>query len=338
MPSSAVHEEHDEVLRLILAGFAAQVVSALANLSIAEQLDNGPLTAKQIAAHISADADMIYRLLRAGVALGLLNYDRATEAFAPTPRLAILHQDSAFTLKHFAQTVASPAFWHTSQRLADSVRRGRNYVEETLGADLWGYFAQHNDQAWMFRSAMTDISAPVVREAVAAIDAGTGFVVDVGGASGTFVGELVQRNPRLTGAVFDLPQAMPGVAEHAERLGISDRMSGIAGDFFESVPAGDYYLLKFILHDWSDESCIKILSNIRRAMKPDARLFVVEMVIPERDIPTAAAMLDMVMLFSLTGQERELAEYEKLFTAADLKMAKTTVLHRPYQLIEARPR
>jgi hypothetical protein len=33
-------------------------------------------------------------------------------------------------------------------------------------------------------------------------------------------------------------------------------MTGIAGDFFDSVPAADLYLLKFVLHDWSDESCV----------------------------------------------------------------------------------
>jgi SAM-dependent methyltransferase len=337
--SSAVQDEHDEVLQLILSGYAAQVVSTFANLSVAEHLADGPLTAKQLAAQASSDPDMTYRLLRAGVGLGLLEYDNTTEAFAPTARLGILHPDSAFTLKHFAQAATGSAFWQTAQRLTDSVRRGRNYVEETLGGDLWEYLGRHNDEAWMFRTAMTDISAPVVREAVEAIDAAEkGFVVDVGGASGTFVGELLERNRQLTGAVFDLPQAMPGVAEHAEALGIPDRLSGIAGDFFESAPAGDYYLLKFILHDWSDESCIKILSNIRRAMKPGARLFVVEMVIPERDVPRDAALMDIVMLFSLTGQERELAEYEKLLNAADLRIAKTTALRKPYQLIEARPR
>ena len=47
----------------------------------------------------------------------------------------------------------------------------------------------------------------------------------------------------------------------------------IAGDFFQSVPAGgDLYLLKFILHDWDDEHAIKILSNVRRGIDPKGRL------------------------------------------------------------------
>jgi O-methyltransferase domain len=128
---------------------------------------------------------------------------------------------------------------------------------------------------------------------------------------------------------------MPGVSEHSRRLGLGDRMRGIAGDFFESVPSGDYYLLKFILHDWSDESCVKILSNIRRAMNPGARVFIVEMVFSDQDISKDAALLDMVMLFGLTGQEREMAEFEKLLQAADLASVRTTPLHRPYHIIEA---
>lgn len=148
------------------------------------------------------------------MALGLLEYDKSAQTFA---------------------------------RLPDSVRRGRNHVEEAPGGDLWNFYDRNDDEARMFRAAMTDVSAPVVREAVSAINgADNGFVVDVGGASGTFVAELLKRNPRLTGAVLDLPQAMPGLDEQAARWGVSDRMNGIAGYFFDSIPSADFYLLKYI--------------------------------------------------------------------------------------------
>jgi O-methyltransferase domain len=335
--ASAVRAEHGEVFRILLASCGAQVVRTLASLSVAEHLERGPLTASQIAERACSDPEMTYRVLRAGVPLGLLEYDKASETFTATLRLGILHENSPYTLKHYAQFAAGPAMWHTALRLPDSVRRGHNCVEEELGADIWGYFAERNAEAWMFRTAMTDISTPVVRDAVAAISgADEGFVVDVGGASGTFVGELLQRNPKLAGAVFDLPQALPGVAEHSWRLELGSRMTGIGGNFFESVPAADYYLLKFILHDWNDESCRKILSNVRRAMNPGARVFIVEMLFTDEDIPNEAALLDMVMLFSFTGKEREMGEYEKLLHANGLEIARTTPLSRPYSLIEAR--
>jgi hypothetical protein len=333
---SAAQEEHDEVYGLIMAGWGSQVVRTLASLSVAEHLDGGSLTAGQIAQRASSDADMTYRVLRAGVALGLLEYDDATGAFSGTSRLDILHADSPFTLKHYAQAAPGPAYWLPALHLPDAVRRGSNYVEEALGTNVWEFFDSHDDEGRMFRSAMTDISAPVIREAVSAIDvAGAGFAVDIGGANGAFIAELLQANPRLSGAVLDLPAAMPGVAQESCRRGLGERMRGIGGDFFDLVPAADVYLLKFVLHDWSDESCVKILSNTRRAMNPGARLFIVEMIFTDQATSMSAALMDVAMLFGFTGRERDLNEFEKLLQAAGLANMRTSTLHRPYHLIEA---
>lgn len=336
MTKTATHEQHDEVYGLIMGGWGSQVVRTLASLSVAEHLEHGPLTAERIAQRAGSDPSMTYRLLRAGVVLGLLEYDDATEAFNGTPRLEILHENCPFTLKHYAQAATGPAFWLPAVHLADTVRRGSNFVEEVLGSDVWNYFAFNDDEARMFRSAMSDVSAPVIREAVSAIDATAGgYVVDVGGADGTFVGELLQASPHLTGTVLDLSDAMPGVAEEARRRGLDDRLRGTAGDFFESVPAADLYLLKSVLHDWSDQHCGKILSNIRGAMNPGARLFIVEMTVTNHATSIRAALMDIAMLFGLGGREREIKEYENLLRAADLAVVRTSALHRPYHLIEA---
>jgi hypothetical protein len=136
--------------------------------------------------------------------------------------------------------------------------------------------------------------------------------------------------------VLDLPEAMPGVAQESRRCGLAERMSGIGGDFFDSVPAADLYLLKFVLHDWDDESCVEILSNIRRAMNPGARLFIVEMTFTDEATSMSAALMDIAMLFAYTGRERDLTEFEKLLRAADLTIVSTSTLHHPYHLIEAR--
>jgi hypothetical protein len=339
------HDEHDEVYRLIMAGWGSQVIGTLAALSVAEYLAERSLTADQIAEQACSDPNMTYRVLRAGAALGFLEYDPTTTAFTGTRRLEILHPDSPFTLKHYAQTVPRPAFWLPAMRLTETVTRGSNYAEEMLGGDVWHFFADHDDDARIFRSAMTDLSTPVIREAADVIDGigevDNGFVVDVGGANGAFVGELLKRHVQLNGAVLDLPQAMAGVSETAQHLGVSDRMTGLAGDFFASVPAADLYLLKFILHDWHDASCIKILSAIRRSMKPSARLFVVEMVIADPGDPAtsmSAVLMDIAMLGAFTGKERDIHEFENLLRAADLDIVATTPLHQPYRVIEARVR
>ena len=96
----------------------------------------------------------------------------------------------------------------------------------------------------------------------------------------------------------------------------------VGGDFFEAVPAADLYLLKFILHDWDDENCVKILSRCREAMLPGGRLAVIELVLGKLSDPGFGALMDMNMLAASSGQERSLDEYDALLTLPSTR-------HRP---------
>jgi trans-aconitate methyltransferase len=327
---------HDQVFRLIMAAWGSQAVRTLATLSVAEHLDSGPLTATAIAQRESSDPAMTYRVLRAGVALGLLAYDEASGTFAGTHLLPLLHQDSPTSLKHYAQAAIGPAFWPPALLLTDAVRDGSNQAPAAIGSDVFTYFSAHPEEARMFGTAMTDLSEPVIRTAVSVIEMGDAkTVVDVGGADGAFTFELVRQHPQATGIVFDRPHAMPGVLAEAERRGLQDRVTGVPGDFFESVPAGDIYLLKFIMHDWDDPSCVRILSTVRRAMNPGARVLIVEMAMTAQNPSANAALMDMAMLFATTGQERELSQFTGLLAAAKLRQTRVTSLQHPYHLIEA---
>ena len=94
-----------------------------------------------------------------------------------------------------------------------------------------------------------------------------------------------------------------------------------AGNFFESVPAGgDAYVLSHIIHDWNEDQCLTILGHCRKAMKPDGRLLIVEMVLPAGDTPHPGKMLDMVMLVIPGGQERTEAEYAALLGKAGFRL------------------
>ena len=75
--------------------------------------------------------------------------------------------------------------------------------------------------------------------------------------------------PRLRGVLHDLPSVVVG-ASSLRQEPISQRCEIISGDFFKGVPSGaDAYILKGIIHDWSDEAALKILRNCRRAIHPD---------------------------------------------------------------------
>jgi len=159
-------------------------------------------------------------------------------------------------------------------------------------------------------------------------------VVDVGGAHGTLLAGVLRANPNARGVLIDLAHVVESAPKALAALGIGDRVEAIAGDFFTSVPAGDVYLLKQILHDWNDEQCVTLLQNCVRAMRSGGKVVVVEMVVPEDGSPSMAQMMDLNMMV-LPGRERTEREFSALFKAAGLTAAKVTPTHSPFSLVEA---
>lgn len=108
----------------------------------------------------------------------------------------------------------------------------------------------------------------------------------------------------------------------------------VGGDFFTDVPEGDLLLLKYILHDWDDESCVRLLRQCRQALRPGGRVVVVDMVIDE-EAAGFGPLMDIAMLTMLGSRERTLAEFDWLFARAGLKRVRETGVQPPYRVIEA---
>lgn len=325
---------------MITGGWVSQIVRTAAALSVAEHLEHDALTADELARRAGSDPEATFRLLRACASLGLVTYAVHDERFVGTPLLRILHPGSAGSLRDLALVQTAPGHWLSWGRFTDAVRTGASQAEQALGSEIFAYFAAHEDEARLFGAAMTDISSPVIDDVVPHLDTSRdAVIVDVGGADGAFLCALLEDDPTPDGIVFDLPHALPGARAHAERLGLADRVRTVGGDFFESVPPADLHLLKFILHDWDDEACVRILDNCRAALRPGGRIAVVEMVIGEVGDPGIAPLMDMNMLaMSSGGRERSLDEFAALLDSAGLRISATTRLQEPYHLIEAQVR
>jgi hypothetical protein len=110
----------------------------------------------------------------------------------------------------------------------------------------------------------------------------------------------------------------------------------LGGDFFTSVPEGDLYLLKFILHDWSDRDCVQILRQCRRALRPGGRVAVIEFLVGDLADPGMRATLtDLAMHLLFTARERSLDEFDALLAAADLRRISVRPAVYPQVVIEA---
>jgi hypothetical protein len=325
-----------EMLGMITGFWVSQIVRTAAALSVADHLADRPMSARELASVEVSDPAAMFRLLRACTALKLVTYDQASGRFAGTALLDTLRRGSPHSLRNMALVQTAPAHWLTWGRFTESVRAGSTQIEAALGSDGWTYFEKNPEEGRLFGAAMTDLSTPVILEAAEVIDTtDVELVADIGGANGAFVYELLARNPKLRGIVFDLPTTLPGAQADAERLGLRDRSSTIAGDFFDSVPTANMYLLKYILHDWDDESCVHILRNVREAMAPAARVIIVEMLVGETADPGIGTLMDMNMLAMVSGKERDLHEFDALLDVAGLRRTALTSLQPPYCVIEA---
>jgi hypothetical protein len=309
------------LLQLINGHWAAQTVRAMASLRIAEHVSAGARTAKAVSVLESSDEDATFRLMRAAAALGLLTCNAKGE-FAVTALGDLLREGVSGSLRAAALARSGPGVWDGLGLLPQAVRAGTSRLEETTGGDIFDYFAVNGEAGQTFARAMSDLSAQVAEDAVALLSPGEASrVVDVGGSNGALVLALLRAHPDMSGQVLDLPHVMEGAMAAAMEAGLQDRFSAVAGDFFESVPPADYYLLKWVLHDWPDHECVQILGNCRKAGGRGARMLVIESLISEVGSPDPVALFDMNMLAVTGGKQRSLAEFDELFAASGWRRA-----------------
>ena len=149
-------------------------------------------------------------------------------------------------------------------------------------------------------------------------------ICDIGGGHGHLICALLKAHPHLSGLVLDLPEVFEDPSQlWASKLGLEDRCTYVTGNMFNQVPPADAYGLKMILHDWDDQECIKILSTLRTATSPEARVFVMEQVVPGPREPHISKLFDIQMMCWGTGRERTEAEYARLLEAAGWKYYRT---------------
>jgi hypothetical protein len=320
----------------LVAGFGIfQALHVAAALGIADAIGEGACPAEAVAAQVGAEPQVLYRLLRALVSVGVFAED-APGSFRNTPASALLRRDAPGSLRSFALLTGSKECWDAWSELGHSVRTGQPSFDHIFGMPLFEYLAQNSGTARIFDEAMAARSAAEIKALLGAYDfSGAGHVVDVGGGNGALLAAILDRYPQLEGTVFDLPHVVdPARQSH----GRQPRLHFAGGSFFTDVPVrGDTYILKKVIHDWPDERARQILERCRAAMAPGARLLLIESVVPPGTPPTFLAFLDLWMLVFAGGRERTEREFRSLLQSAGLSLIKVVPTPSPVCVIEAAP-
>jgi hypothetical protein len=317
MPTAA-----EQVIDLIFGRWRSQILAAGTELGIFDRLDIvTPRKAQELATGMGLDPALLYRLLRAQAAIGLLVEDPAG-GFVLTERGDLLRAAHPRSLAAMARLEEGPQHYALWKHLPAMIRDGKqNAFVREFGHMAFDHAKTDRDYAERFDQAMTSYSAAQsaqVLEALRDTDfSGVRVFCDVAGGHGYMTCALLGAYPQLSGVVLDLPEVVADSdALWARKLGLEARCRYVAGDMFKEVPKADAYGLKMILHDWNNKECVVILENIRRAAAGPARVFIMEHVVPGPDVPHFAKLFDIHMMCWGTGQERTDAAYGELLRRA----------------------
>lgn len=306
------------------------LLRALCESRLLDHLGDEPVSFDDLAHATGIGADKLERMASYFAAEDLLTMNGDGKV-AHTPHSKYLHANmDVIAVFIHALDAGTP--------MTEALRQGKTPYEVRFGRPVFEHLADAPETAKKFAALMSFMTS-----------LGNGFVfsqhefepfelaVDIGGSHGELLLELLSLHPDARGVLFDLPGVAAMVTDAVRNAKHGDRIEIVGGSFFESVPAADLYLLKMILHDWSDEECVKILGSIRKAIRPGGRLAVIEHVRPETPHSHPTYAMDIAMLVWDTGRERKRSEFESLFESAGFRLDRLTENPAGPSVVEAIP-
>ena len=284
---------------LMDGALVSRALGLAAELRVAHALADGPRSVEELAAACGANADALRRILRALASEGV---------FEEVQPGVIANTEVTVQLLELGVSEFAYLFGGVFHRAAGALdASGEATFPRAHGQGFWEWLASHPDDRAAFDTAMVDGAGPRADRLAALEWRGDETVVDVGGGNGSLLVALLPRLPDgVHGIVFDLPETV------RDEPTLGDRIEFTAGSFFDSVPRGDVYILGTILHNWPDEDAARILRTIRAAAPDDARLLVIDSVVPAGNERNPVKWLDLLMLALFAGRERDEAQWRAL--------------------------
>jgi SAM-dependent methyltransferase len=326
--------------RLIGSYRITHAIKAAAQLGIADHLGERPQSASELAARLRVNPQALYRLLRTLAGIDLLA-DAGDGRFTLTPVGACLRRDAPDGMRAWALCEGAEYYQGAWMNLLHAVETGETAFEHTHGETFYQYLARRPEAGHGFSQAMLDYARLIAAAVVDGYDfAGVRRVVDIGGSHGHLLQAILRANPTVSGVLFDRPAVVERAGERLLGTELAGRAELVAGDFFESLPAGgDLYLLSRILMDYDDDASVRLLENCYRAMTPGGRVLIVQLLMPEpgggaREPLFEAAVSDLNMLVLTGGRERTEGEYRTLLGRAGFRLARVVPTRALVSLIE----
>jgi O-methyltransferase domain/Dimerisation domain len=334
-------QSNEVALTAMINGYwVTQMIYTAARLGIADALAEGPQTVSALAARFSVHEQSLYRLLRALSSRGIFT-EMEDGCFDLTPMAELLRTDVSGSLHGLAIYSGDPEQhrYESWGDLCETIRTGEPAFHRLVGKSPFGYLADNREAARTFDAAMASYTAAASSAILAQYDFSRHqHIVDVGGGNGRLLRDILKCYQQLRGTLFDLEHAAHSARALFEDDGLTARVQCVIGNFLEQIPSGgDLYILKNILHDWSDEQALAVLRACRKAMSDNARLLVIESVLRPGNEPDLGKLMDMNMLVIHGGRERTEAEFAALLQQSGFVLVQVRMTGSVVDLLEAVP-
>ena len=326
-----------QLMQLVSGAFVSAAIYSAAKLGIADLLADGPKTTGQLAEQTETDEHSLYRLLRSLASVGAFT-EVETRTFANTPMTETLRSDATRSTRDLTIWMGEPEHWKVYGNLLYSVKTGKPAWDQVHGEPVFPYLFNTNKELGdIFNRAMTSYSHQSIGPVLESYDfSGASTIADIAGGYGHLLAAVLASNPNAEGVLFDLPQVLQGAPAMLDSYGVTDRVELVEGDFCAEIPVkADIYMLKHIIHDWYDDTNQKILKNIRANMSDNAKVLIIETVVPEGNGSHFSKIIDLEMLMAPGGMERTPREFEKLLADSGLRMTRIIPTQGLISIVEA---
>lgn len=286
------------------------------------------------------------RLMRFLAAIGIVTVEAASGIYGLTPVSRLLVDDnsvqglSSFVLsqtnKYHVTAALSLPDWFMSDEGTASVDMPFRMAH---GMDPQGVMARDPKINQLLNDGPTvdtDLVMDFILTNCGEVFEGVTSLVDATGETGTAARAIAKAFPRIKCSVFDLANIIKSVPADGV-------VEDIIGDMMESIPPTDAVFLKYVLHDWDDNICVKILKQCNKVIpESGGKVIIVDSVVGSTNSNSKAmfeghVLLDLLMMVVTAGKERDEQEWRKIFMDAGFSNYKTKPVLGFLSIIELYP-
>lgn len=320
---------HETIWGLTTAAVASRTLQVVAELGVADQIEDTPVPAKTLATACDADPDALDRALMLLAAHGI--FARDGEAYTHTEASRLLRTDHPMSMRAFPRMMGMPSFTASLGRLDHSLRTGAAAFGLVAPEGLFAHLQDHPDEAAIFDASMSAKAAADIGAVLGAYDFSRfGTIADIGGGRGHLLRAILDVAPDARGTLFDLPAVTSTLDVDSPRLALHP------GDFFaDPLPPADAYVLMEVIHDWEDSKAADILAAVRHAAKTGATVLIIEAMTSEGRLDPVAHTLDVIMLAITGGRERTPAQLGRLLSSVGFRPTAEFATEGPLRIVEA---